>query len=439
MKIILNIILLVSFVSLSALSLEEAKQIALQNSPELLAAEQSKKASKTNLWSSYLSIAPSATISGSYTYFDETQNNFGSDYDASINYSLIVNQPIFNGGKVWLGASISKDAHKMSQQSFQNSYLQTIVDVKTKYFAVLKNRDLLKIAKLNLQNSQTNVKIAQAKYEAGSISKSELLQLQAEQATKEVNLLQMQMLYENSLLDLMNFLQMDDVDEIEEVAKTDYESELEILKDQDMNDLENLVQKILQKGLESNPTLNIARIGVNTNRKSMWVSGGNFLPSLNLQYLKRWDKYDFENDLNENSGQLSLNFSVPIFPLVDNGLDVATSRYQLKQSIFELKSLENSMELAIKSSVLNLVASAKTLHSTDISLEYSRQTYEQMKERFSNGQISANELLSAEIMYNSAQNQAAQSFYDYLTAKATLLQQMGTDNEEVLNKFIENI
>lgn len=439
MKKITTIIILLSVIGLSALSLEEAKQIALEHNPDLLAAEQSAKASKSSLWNSYLAIVPTATVSGSYTYYDETQNNFGSDYDASSNYSLVVNQPIFYGGKVFMEASISRDAYKISQNSYHNTYLQTIVDLKSKYFAALQNKELLKIAEQSLLTSRVNVEIAETKYQAGSIAKADLLQLQSEQASNEVNLLQMEMVYENSILELANFLQLNEITDLQEVARNDHKQELALLKDKTMSDLDNIMNQILQMGMEKNPVLNISRLGVKTNKKSLWMAGGNFLPTISLQYLKTWNKYDFEDDLNDNSGQLSLNFSLPIFPLVDNGLEVAASRHNWKQSVYELQAAENTMELALKSSVLNLVATAKTVHASDISLEYARQTYEQMKERFSNGQITANELLSTEIMYFSAQNQSASSFYDYLSAKASLLQLLGTDDEQVLNKIIENI
>lgn len=439
MKKITTIIILLSVIGLSALSLEEAKQIALEHNPDLLAAEQSAKASKSSLWNSYLAIVPTATVSGSYTYYDETQNNFGSDYDASSNYSLVVNQPIFYGGKVFMEASISRDAYKISQNSYHNTYLQTIVDLKSKYFAALQNKELLKIAEQSLLTSRVNVEIAETKYQAGSIAKADLLQLQSEQASNEVNLLQMEMVYENSILELANFLQLNEITDLQEVARNDHKQELALLKDKTMSDLDNIMNQILQMGMEKNPVLNISRLGVKTNKKSLWMAGGNFLPTISLQYLKTWNKYDFEDDLNDNSGQLSLNFSLPIFPLVDNGLEVAASRHNWKQSVYELQAAENTMELALKSSVLNLVATAKTVHASDISLEYARQTYEQMKERFSNGQITANELLSTEIMYFSAQNQSASIFYDYLSAKASLLQLLGTDDEQVLNKIIENI
>ncbi|MEA2096333.1 MAG: TolC family protein [Candidatus Cloacimonadota bacterium] len=441
MKIKILTIIMISFLTLlNGLNLDDALKIALENNPELLAAEQSKKASKTNLWNTYLSILPSATVNRSDTYFDETQTVMNSllKYDASTNYNLIVNQPIFNGGKVWLGASISRSAYKISKSSYQNAYLQTVVDLKSKYFAVLANEELMKIAEKSLKNSNTNLQIAQVKYDTGNLAKADLLQLQSEQANKEIELLQMKMLYENSRLDLANFLQLDKIEDLQPVEKEKYEPEILKLREQNMQDIEELEQEILNIGMNKSPSLNMARLGVNTNRKSLWMAGGNFLPTLNFQYIKTWNKYDFEDEFNENSGQLGLNFSLPIFPLVNNGLEVATSRHQLKQSIYELQSTENSMELAIKSAVLNLVSQSKKVHAAEISLEYSRQMYQQMNHRFAGGQISANDLLSTEIMYSAAQNQAAQSFYDYLSAKASLVQLMGVNDEKVLNNIIEN-
>jgi len=439
MKIkVITIIILSMLTLLNGLSLDDALQIALKNNPELLAVEQSRKASKTSLWNTYLSILPSATVNRSDTFYDETQviMNSPTEFDATTNYNLLVNQPVFNGGKVWLGASISSDVYKISKDTYKNAYLQTIVDLKSKYFAALVNKELRNIAEKSLRNSNTNLQIAQVKYDTGNLAKADLLQLKSEQANKEIDLLQINMLYENSMIDLAYFLQLDSIDELEEVNKEDFAEEIGKLRIQPINNIEKLERDITQIGMDQSPSLNMARIGVRSNKKSLLMASGNFLPTLNLQYLKTWNKYDFEDEFSENSGQLSLNFSLPVFPLVDNGLEVATSRHQLKKSIYELQSTENSMELALKTAVLSLVSQAKKVHAADISLKYSMQMYDQMNQRFANGQISANDLLSTEIMYNAAQNQAAQSFYDYLSAKASLLQLMGIDDEKKLNKII---
>ena len=438
MKQIILAFLLVLIFGLNALNLEEAKEIALNNNPDLLASEESYKASKNNLWKAYLSIAPSASLSGGYTRYDDEQTyqNTINTYDGLYNYQFVVNQPIFNGGKVWLGAGIASDVNKISSESYISTRLNTISSLETKYFAVLKNQALLEIARKNLQTSKTNTEIAIVKYEAGSLSKAGYLQLQAEQANKEVSLIQMETLYQTSFLDLINFLEIDKIDELEVISRIDFQTELENLKSIDLDKIELLINEIMDIGMSQNPTLKISKLSLQTSDKSLWMAGGDFLPSINLQYSKSWMKYDFEDEYDDNVGQLGINFSVPIFPLVDNGLDVAVARNNLKQAKYNLKSSENSIELAIKSSVLNMVSAAKTVHSSQLSLEYSRETYEQMKERFANGQITANELLSTEIMYTSAQNQVATSFYDYLTAKSSIMQLMGTEDAESLNKII---
>ncbi|MFC1898420.1 TolC family protein [Candidatus Cloacimonadota bacterium] len=439
MKQLIITILLISVFGLNALNLKEAKEIALKNNPALLAAEESNKASKNSLWKTYLSIAPTATLSGGYTRYDEEQTfqNTTNTYDALYNYQLVVNQPIFNGGKVWLGAGMASDANKISNETYISTRLNTISSLETKYFAVLKNQALLEIARKNLQTSKTNTEIAKVKFEAGSLSRAGYLQLQAEQANKEVSLIQMETLYQTSLLDLTNFLRIDKIDKLEEISQTDFLPELENLKEIDVTKIEILVDEIMDIGMVQNPTLQISRLSMQTSDKSLWMAGGNFLPTLNLQYSKRWNKYDFEDEYTDGIGQLGLNVSIPIFPLIDNGLEVAKARNNLKQAKYNMESAENGIELAIKSSVLNMVSAAKTVYSSQLSLDYSYETYEQMKERFANGQITANELLSTEIMYTSAQNQVATSFYDYLSAKSSLLKLMGTEDVGQLNKIIK--
>lgn len=118
MKLIIFTIILITTFGLFALDLEEAKEIALENNSELLASEEAYKASSANLWQTYLTVVPTASISANTTYYDDTlttQNNL-DEYDAASSYRLVVNQPIFNGGKLWLGAGMAKDAHKISRE-----------------------------------------------------------------------------------------------------------------------------------------------------------------------------------------------------------------------------------------------------------------------------------------------------------------------------------
>jgi outer membrane protein TolC len=165
------------------------------------------------------------------------------------------------------------------------------------------------------------------------------------------------------------------------------------------------------------------------------MAGGNFLPSVNLQYSNSWSKYDIQDDY-EESGQLGINLSVPIFPLVDNGLEVAKANHNLKQAKYTLGTVSSGIKLSLQSSLINLVAAAKTVKSAKLAMSYSQETYDQMKERFALGANTANDLLFVEVMFTSAQNQYTSSFYNYLRAKSNLMLIMGEEDPQILEKII---
>jgi len=438
-KLLLSIIVILISLGLTAqsLSLDEAKQLALKNNPDLLSQQQTTKASKINLWQSYLNLIPSANLTGNYVKFNDPVMIGIETAEESKSYGYSITQPIFNGGKILLGARITNDGYKISKESLKNKTLSTIADVESKYFSVLENQILLEISNKDLLSSKTNVEIAQIRFDAGTLSKAEYLQLQSELAGKEVSLIQIENLYQISLLELANFLQIEKVNELAEISIETHQPTLDKLSTKSISELDEMKNTIISIGENSNPSLKMSEISVNTNKKSLLLAGGNFLPSVTLRYSNDWSKYDFQDDFSE-SGQLGINLSIPIFPLVDNGLGAAKANHNLKQSKYTLETVSDGIKLSLQSSLINLVAAAKTVRSSKLAMEYSQETYGQMKERFIHGMITANDLLSAEVMFTSAQNQYTTSFYNFLRAKSTLLLVMGIEDPQILEEILNN-
>jgi len=436
-KIVLLIIVILLSMGLTAqsLSLDEAKKLALKNNPDLLAQRQATKASKNNLWQSYLNLIPSASLTGNYAQFNDPVMVGFELAEESRSYGYDITQPIFNGGKIWLGARMANDGYKIAKESLKNKTLSIVADVESKYFNVLENKILLEISQKDLLSSQTNVEIAQIRFDTGTLSKAEYLQLQSELAGKEVTLIQIGNLYQISLLELANFLQIHKVNQLKEIPIETHQPTLDELSNKSLSELDEMIDTIINIGENNNPSLKMSEISVNTNKKSLLMAGGNFLPSVTLRYSNDWSKYDYQSDYNE-SGQLGINLSVPIFPLVDNGLGVAKANHNLKQSKYTLETISDGIKLSLQSSLINLVAAAKTVRSSKLSMEYSKETYGQMKERFTHGVITANELLSAEVMFTSAQNQYTTSFYNFLRAKSNLQLVMGIEDSQILEKIL---
>jgi len=435
--IILILIIVINFpVFSNAITLDEAKKIALHNNPQLLAREQAVKNSRAGYWQSLLNLLPSASITGNYTKYDDELPVGPTTTEEFKTYGYIISQPIFNGGSIWMGSRLSNDAYKISQETLKNQRLNTISDVESKYFSVLENEALLLITEKSLQNAAVNLEIAELQYEGGTLSRADFLNLQSEKANREVSLIQTENLYLTSLLDLTNFLHLDTIVELEEVTIEDFRFILNYLQDKELSEIESLISKLMQIGMENNPSIKISELAVSSSKKNLYLAGGKFLPSVNLQYAKNWIKYDFDDDYN-SSGQLGINLSLPVFPLFDNGLEVGKANYSLKQAKYEKISAEDNVSLALKSSIINLLTTARTVHSSELALQYSRDTYEQMQERFASGLITSNDLLATDIMYSSAQNQYISSIYNFLRARSGLMLQIGIEDEQILENYIK--
>ena len=227
----LLMLLLIIYPSVAySLNLQQARELALQNNPELLAQEQATKSSKAGYWKSLLGLIPSADLNGNYTMYDEaTQVGLNSVEDFK-SYGFTISQPIFNGGSIWLGSRLSSDAYKISRQTLKNSRLSTLAEVESKYFSVLENSALLEIARRSLENAEINLEKAQIKFDSGNLSRADLLNLQSEKAAKEVSLLQMETLYRISQIDLANFLQMTEVSELDAIDISDQQFVLDYLQ-----------------------------------------------------------------------------------------------------------------------------------------------------------------------------------------------------------------
>ncbi|MEA2105092.1 MAG: TolC family protein [Candidatus Cloacimonadota bacterium] len=435
--VLIVFLLLASNLIANQISLENAKILALKNNPDLLAQKEELKSAKMDNLNAISGLLPSANISNSYTKYKPDQNfGAGPTAESSKSYRIQISQPLFNGGKIWLNSRIKNDALQISEQSYQMKKLETLAEVESKYFSVLENKSLLKIAKKALQSAITNLDVAEMKYNSGIISRADYLQLQSEKTSKEVNLIQAQNLYQTSKLQIANFLQLAVIPELQPIEFYKYSKILKHLQNISIEETDNITGEIIEIGFSKNPSLKISSISCKTGKKALLMAEGNFLPSLNLSYSKSWNKYDFMNDY-DDSQNLTLSASLPLFPLVDSGTGVLKAKHNLKKTELQKISAENGIKLSLSSSFLNLVSSAKSVSAAKKAKEQAEETYKQMQERYSSGLISTNDLLSAQVLFISSQSQYTKSFYDFLRTKSSLMQQMGIEDTNVLYRIIQ--
>ena len=128
-KLVLSLLLIFSLNMIlgNTIDLSDIRRIALKNNIELKASKEEKMASKWDYYNSRLSLFPSAQIEGSFMkYHPDLPGSLTSTYDNKTTYQLSINQPIFNGGKIWLTSEIKKNTFKISQKNYSAKELEII-------------------------------------------------------------------------------------------------------------------------------------------------------------------------------------------------------------------------------------------------------------------------------------------------------------------------
>jgi outer membrane protein TolC len=420
------------------LTLDEVRSIALEKNLDLKAEQQNVKATRASMVSSAAGLIPSASITGNYSRFSSRVTSYvpGTESsESSINYTIRVDQPIFNGGKILLGAAMKKDELNIANAQFDDKILETIATAESKYFDYLKSMDFMMIAKKSLTIARDNLETATLKFDNGLLSKADLLKMETESVNKEISDIQQSNLMEISKIDFANYLQIDSDFELLPVKYEDYTFEIEKIRSMDKAAYESIMSKIVAYGLKNNASIKISEESCDISKKSLLMAEGNFLPSVNLSYMNDWSKYDTGDDYLDNQ-TIALVASIPIFPIVDNAANLKGAYHNNKRSKYSNQSTKNSIELMLRRSLLTFMTTAKSVKSAYLSLSLSNQTYEQMEERFKANMISSTEILDVEVLLESSKLQFTASFYDYLNAKSQLKRYLGITDADEFNSLI---
>ncbi len=441
-KKVLLLILMLGACLLSALTLQEAKELALRNNSRYLAQKAAYESAKWSRQQALSGLFPSLTASGSYVYQDPAVvvNTGASGYTLnhdSRSAALTLSQPLFMGGKLWQAYKISSVSAEMSRLNLENQRLSILNEVESKFYNVSQLKDLLAISEKDLANTRQNLNITAARYENGVLSQADYLKMSSKAASKEVALIQSQTALELAKQDLFSFLGLTETVELQAIEPLYEQTELGTFAEYNTQQTKAFSQKAEQVSASENLNLKTAEASVHLSKKAYSIAKGNFLPTVLLSASRSYrengmDRYEFDA-----TNTIALTASVSLLPLWNNYSGSRKAYYDVQKSEQDFKTASDGINLAVKAAAFNLISSARQVKAAEIAQRYAEQTYQQMQERFRNNMISTTEMLDVEIMLASAQTGLTNAMYSYLKARSSLLQALGTDDKNVLNSLME--
>jgi outer membrane protein TolC len=426
------VLLLVAAVTMTAyavepLSLDQAVETALKNHPNLKAADSQVEGAQANVLKSRSGFLPKVTLSETWSKTDNPLMVLGaklnqetvtpSDFDPAVmndpdplsNYNtrLSVIQPVFNGGKEYLGIKQAKLASEAASQDRARARQETVFNVVKAYYGLLLAKEYDKVAIQSLETSAANVKLAEARFKAGTVLQSDLLRAKVQYA--EVK--EMASRSENGVklaAANLNFAMG-----VPQDAQYAFEGALSA------QDMKEGLDEMISGAFSLRPDL--YAVGLNRKNAEANISQArtDYIPSLNLMGQVDWNS----DRIAGNDAKSWAVMAVLQWNLFD-GL-VTTSRVrEATANAGRMRAMEEQMrsgvQLQVRQAYYNLAASIDRIAATSSSVQEAEEGFRIVQKRYEAGMTTLVDVLGAENALIRAKTGAIQALYDNNIAAAEL-------------------
>jgi outer membrane protein TolC len=433
--LIVALVLAVTAISYAAekLTLDQAVETALANNPGLRAADEQVEAAKAGVLKSRSGFLPKVTLSETASRTDNPLMVLGTKLNQEIvsssdfapdainhpeplsNYNtrLAVMQPVFNGGKEYLGVKQAKLARDAAAQDRNRTRQETVFNTVKAYYGLLLTLEHRKVALQSLETSAANVKLAEARYLAGAVLQSDLLRARVQYAEVKEMLTRAENGVKLAAANL-NFAMG-----VPQDAQYDVEGALTT------KERKEELGSVISEALALRPDL----VSMNLNRKNAEANVSqartDFIPSLNLMGQADWNSRDLAGD-DAKSWAVMAVLQWNLF----DGLVTTSNVRQATAAAGRMRALEGQMrsavELQVKQAYYNLHASLDRIAATSSSVQEAEEGLRIVQKRYEAGMTTFVDVLGAENAAIRARTNALQALYDNNIADAELRLAVGT-------------
>jgi len=415
------------------LTLDQAITTALDKNPALKAADSQIESADAGVLRSTSGFLPKVTLSETWSRTDNPLMALGTklnqeiitpaDFNPSVinnpeaisNYNtrISVMQPVFNGGKEYIGRNQAWLAKEASIQDRERTKQETIYRVVKAYYGLLLAREYHRVALKSFDTSEANVKLAEARFKAGAVLQSDLLRARVQLA--EVKEMLTRALNGEKLASAaLNF-----------AMGVQQGAEYEVSGALVSQDLQAELSKMMDDASANRPDLKSMDLNRRNAEKSVTVARADYLPNLNVMGQMDWNSNKFAGDDAKSWAVMAV--------LQWNLFDGLVTRSKVKEALAtssRMKSLEeqtrSAVQLQVRQAYYNVTASLDRIAATASSEQEAEEGLRIVQKRYEIGMTTFVDVLGAENSLIRARTNALQALYDNNIAQAELKLAVGT-------------
>lgn len=439
-------------------TLHRALEYAEENSLQIIQARYDIRRAEIDLASVRQQRIPSLSFSSNLNNsigrtIDLTTNDFTteSNYNQSANFNTGVQ--LFNGGlihKQMQNARLSQQQANFQEEATKEDVLLSVVQL---FFQALYSSENVNLAKANLQLIKDQEVRTQAEVSAGSKPHNELLQIQAEVAASEQQLIAAENQQDLAELQFKQLLRLP--------IDADISMQLPHAEDIQPNETDLLsLTELRERALAISPSIMLAEKQVESAALGVKIARSQYYPSLSLGgsmntnwssarrnaistgttivnqtvYLDgnpftagfenptfRHESIPYSNQIKDNWGLgFGLQLSVPIYSQGNIKANVQRAQVNYSAAQIQKEQQEQQFTQEFEQTILDLKSSYRSYLASEKTLDASTRFFENIKLSFNVGASTSFELINAQNRKEDAEINFLISKYDYLARKRSL-------------------
>lgn len=404
-------------------SLEKCIKYAYDNNIQIKQQILSVKMSEGKLFTSKMGILPNLNASASHSYnfgrsisLDTNTVVSGNTQSNSISISSSLN--LFNGFQTY--NSINKNKFDLLATACDVEKIKNNIalSVASAYLQILYSEDLVSSSNKQLELSKMQVEKTSILVKAGSFPEGNLLEIEAQLASDELQLVNAQNQLDLAYLTLTQFLDIKSPEgfKIQKPILDSFENKL----------IDISPNGVFETAQQKMPQIVGAGYRVSSAEKGLSIAKGAIYPSLSFmasyssgsqRYLNNpYAKSDpfFEQIKNNASKSISFNLSIPIF----NGWQVRNSISNAKISLENVKlNLENEKNILykdIQQAYTDAFAAQKKFKASQKSLVALTEAFRYSEQKFTVGMVTSVDYTTAKTKLSKAETDLLQAKYELI-------------------------
>jgi len=335
-------------------------------------------------------------------------NTYEDVNTSQTDFGISTSVPIFQGWYITNNISKLDLDFQASVADLAKAKSDISVNIASTYLEILFAKDLVKVSEDQLLVTNLQIKQITEKVDAGSLARGSLLEIEAQAAGEELNLVNAQNQLKIARLRLTQLLELpsNDAFDVEVPILPEIAAEASIVTS----------VEVYKSALLTRPEIKGADLRYQSSQFQLKMAKGALFPTVSF-YASFNDIYNSQNPItfsdqikNNQRKSIGAQMNIPIFTRFQNKLQIDNARLQVLNTELELENTKKLLRSDIETAQTSAIAALNRFNSNQKAVSSMKEAFRYSEEKFGVGLVNA-------VEYNTAKTKLAKSESDLLQAK----------------------